>query len=248
MNRIITFFILTFLLFSFVAAQDTVRQDIIYLKNGEIYRGEIVLKTDEVLMLKTEDGRRYQFQLTEIEKIRQEYKLEKKNQRDSLNQRGFGGILNLNGGAAWAPGAFNISPAGAVSVAIGTKSTFNSNAFLGIGAGYEAVFGIQKKEIGFLPLFIQLHTSLNKNKLSPALGTKIGYAFSLNDLYKGGALAHISGGINYNISSSSAFFLGAFGQVRGIYGTVTEKNQWGEFTAQSNAPLYSFGVSASYIF
>lgn len=72
MKRLIQLVALFLLLSISTFAQQAVTQSVITLKTGERYRGEIVMRTDEILMLKTGDGKRYQFRVGEIEKIKQE--------------------------------------------------------------------------------------------------------------------------------------------------------------------------------
>ncbi|MHB9140928.1 MAG: hypothetical protein ACYC25_03530 [Paludibacter sp.] len=52
-----------------LSAQENTVQDKITLKTSEIYVGKIVLKTNDMIMLSTMDGTRYQFQLSEIKKM-----------------------------------------------------------------------------------------------------------------------------------------------------------------------------------
>lgn len=46
--------------------QESASVDRITLKTGEIYIGEIVVKTSVMVMLKAKSGTRYQFQLSEL--------------------------------------------------------------------------------------------------------------------------------------------------------------------------------------
>ena len=43
--------------------------DVIYLKNGEKYIGKIILNNEQIVMLETEGGKKYQFQTSEIKEI-----------------------------------------------------------------------------------------------------------------------------------------------------------------------------------
>ena len=53
-------------------AQEAAPKDIIVLRNGDRLTGVIVLQTDETVMIQTDDGKRFQFQIGEIERIEQE--------------------------------------------------------------------------------------------------------------------------------------------------------------------------------
>ena len=63
-------FLIICLLFTLNAwCQLTALQDKITLKTGDVYVGEIVVKTDDLIMIKTKDGSKFQFQVSEISKI-----------------------------------------------------------------------------------------------------------------------------------------------------------------------------------
>ena len=57
---------------SFSLHAQKANEDVIWLKNGEKYTGEIVLRNADIVMLKTADGKQFQFQVSEIEKITQQ--------------------------------------------------------------------------------------------------------------------------------------------------------------------------------
>lgn len=250
MKKIIPLIILL-LLFSFhIFSQEKKREDIILLKNGETYRGEIVLKTNDILMLKTHDEKRFQFPINEISKIEQKNNEQGTAQTtDSTINKCFAGIINLSGGISSAPGAFSSSPVMNISMAFGSRNAFGTKAFLGLGIGYESIFGVENSDLDYIPVFIQIHESLkSKNKWSPAFGAKTGYAFAVNSQYKGGPLIQISAGANYKLTETSGMFFGVFSQVRQINGTMTEQNKWGDFTSKGNGALYSAGLTASFIF
>jgi len=250
MKKNIAFFTLFFILSFHVFSQETNREDIIFLNNGETYKGEIVLRTNDFLMLKTRDGKRFQFPINEISKIEQKNKERgTAGTSDSTVTGNFAGIINLSGGVSSAPGAFSTSPVMNISMAFGTRNAFGTKAFLGLGIGYESIFGIENSNLGYIPVFIQIHKSLNnKKKLNPAFGAKTGYAFALNEIYKGGPLLQISGGTNYILTRTSGLFFGIFCQVRQINGSMTEQYKWGNFSAKGNGALYSAGLTASFIF
>lgn len=243
----ITIFLL-FLLFLTMDtfAQQTVVVSVITLKTGEKYRGEIVVRNDEILMLKTEDGKRYQFLINEIEKIKQEPSAVSKKEivSEEKTKNLFGGMLSLNAGLGSAPGAIASSPVTNISVALGTHRTLGTNAFLGIGSGIETLF-TKNKALNYIPFFIGIHNDFGKVF---ACGLRTGYDFALNKLYKGGPMAEITGGISYRLTDTAGMYFGLFGQIRQINGPLTEKTPWGEFTGINNDALYNLGLKASYTF
>ncbi len=230
-------------------AQQTATQSVITLKTGERYRGEIVLRTDDIVMLKTGDGKRYQFQTAEIEKIRQETirEIQVDNDEHKIVKNLFGGIISLNGGVASASGAISISPSTNISLAMGSRNAFRTGAFLGLGIGLETIFA-KNNTFNYMPVFIQIHSHIPKISKNLACGIKTGYDFALNKVYKGGPMAEITGGLNYPLTDASGLFFGLYGQIRQINGQVTETTPWGKFTGTNNAALYNLGLKASFLF
>lgn len=249
--RKITLLLFVHLLFCVTLTAQEKQTESIKLKNGEIYQGEIVLRTAEIVMLKTADGRRYQFQTSEIEKIGLENTATTtKNELHQTNQGNFAGIATASGGLAAVPATnFGTSQALSVSLAFGSRNAFGTSAFAGVGAGYLTVFGNETQQnLSYIPLFIQTNIPLNDTKISPAIGTKAGYMFTLNDRYQGGVFFNISGGMNYKLTSHSSFYAALYAQAQRISGTVIERNEFGEFTRQGNTMIYSLGISTAFLF
>lgn len=227
-----------------IYAQQSVEKDVIFLKSGEKYSGIIVLKTDKMLMLKMDDGQRFQFELSNIEKIKKEIPViqEQKSENNAYNSTDIVERIGVCGGLETIKRGINTSPFAGMSLAIGTKDAFNSNTFLGVGTGYETNFATQNNEkISFVPLFIEVnHSFLDKN-FTPALDLKIGHKFSLQQSYKGGLFIAVSGGINLK----SAYYIGLFIDLQKTYGNVTETFSMGDFTSSSNTIIYKYGINGS---
>lgn len=239
---------MTFFISLQVFSQQPAQEDVIYLKNGEKYNGEIVLKTDEIVMLKTHDGKRFQFQLSEIKEISKEnVKMEEVG--ENVPKGNFAGLLQVNGGISSIKGGISSSPSINASLAFGSKNAFHSSTFLGVGVGYETIFVAQENEtLSFLPLFIQIKSILNDKKLSPAVNLKTGYAFHLQNEYKGGLFIHISGGLNYKVTEGSDLYFGLFCQTQRTYGSITETFPQGTFTSKTNGLINSVGLTTAFTF
>lgn len=238
------FWLLSLMIFS----QEANPKSVVFLKNGESLKGQVLMKTSEVLVLQTDDGGRYQFQLSEIDKIEQGRKSIEKESTGEISN--FAGIIELNGGLAYASleGA-QFSPLISGTVALGSRDFLKSTFFAGIGTGMEAVFSKEDNEnLLLVPLFIRLNKTFTDNSIKPYFGTDAGYAFCLNKEYKGGVLFKLTGGANFSVSRKLSFNVGVFGKIQQISGTVIEKNEWGEFLKQGTTPLYSTGLSFAFLF
>ncbi|MDD5184893.1 MAG: hypothetical protein PHS84_06480 [Paludibacter sp.] len=235
-----------------LSAQGNSVQDKITLKTGEIYVGKIVLKTNDMIMLNTIDGTRYQFQLSEIEKMETETKpnTSKVDKPDSIktttyNYGNFGGLVELSGGISNAKNSFGWSPNTQLSLIFGNKNLLGKNLFGGIGIGYNYTFlATSTKSIEFLPLFVHIRSSLKNKRTSPYFGMDIGYAFALNTGNSGGSLIKISAGLSHKISLKTIFFAGIYAGVQTFSGILTETNSLGSFTYTGETSMNNLGLKA----
>ncbi|HHT21776.1 MAG TPA: hypothetical protein GXZ87_00470 [Bacteroidales bacterium] len=250
MNRFSRLLVILLVITNTAFAQESIVRDVILLKSGEKVQGKIISQTDKVLTLKTDDGKRFQFQLSEIVSIEQEETTRKPEVKPTQHQGNFTGIIEINGGVASAKATpIPASPAMAVSLAFGSKNAFGSNGFLGLGVGYETSLAKNNSnKLTFLPVFILLQKTFTTNKTAPFIASHVGYTFKLNENYGGGAYFKLSGGVNFQIAEKTAFNIGLFGKIQQISGTIIEQNHLGEFMGEGNTKLYSAGLSLSFIF
>lgn len=245
------FFALIFFLLILTSGfgQELKPRDVIILKNGEKYSGQIILKSDETVMLQTDDGKRYQFQTAEIKEIEREKIKSRPQQREPKSNSNLGVLAELRGGIARSKSISLTSPETETSVAIGLRNAFGSKAFVGIGSGLDFIFAKDElKKMTFIPIFIQIHKNLTDNQIKPFIGTKIGYAIGVNENYKGGLSASLSSGINIPVSGRTSINIGIFGKIQQINGAVTEWNELGEFSKNGTAPIGAVGLNFSFLF
>lgn len=231
--------------------QETSSKDVIVLKNGNKFIGEIVLQTDDTVIFQTNDGKRYQFQTSEIERMGQKETkpIVKATEQHLREARNFSGLIEIKGGIANSTPASVTAPNFGCSVALGSRNAFGSQAFAGIGTGIEFVLAKEKgKKMAFIPIFIQVHKNLTDNQIKPFIGTKIGYTVSTTKNYKGGTAALLSSGISIPFFRRSAINVGIFGKIQQITGTIIVRNEWGDFTKHGTSPLVSTGGVVSFQF
>lgn len=244
-SLIVTFLILTFQVFS----QDANLQDKITLNNGEVYKGEIILKNNDMVMLKTDDGTRYQFQLSEIKSIEKEpasIKVEPEAQiveKQEDTSGNISGIIELAGGTSSAKNLFGNSPNLQISLIFGDKNAFGQNLFLGVGIGLNNTFLTQNSpSLSLLPIFVRIQKNLTNTRLSPILGMDAGYSFCVTKEYDGGAMIKIFAGIIYKLNYKSSIFANVYGGINSIAGNLIETNELGTFSYHGNTALNSVGI------
>jgi hypothetical protein len=231
-----------------LAGQEYVVCDKITLNTGEVYIGEIVVKTAEMVMITTKNGERYQFQMTEV--VRMEKATLTKNQQNSPKREtalqttgNFSAILEVAGGFSKADNISGLTPATQLSLVFGNRNVLGKGIFIGFGTGYNIGF-IQPTSINLIPLYFRIQSNLNKQKTAPFIGMDVGYALSTNKSFGGGSLAKISAGISHKINNRSTAFAGIYGGVNSIYGNLVETNKLGTFSYRGNTSMYSLGLKA----
>jgi len=243
-------FIITFLILSVqVFSQDVNLQDKITLNNGEVYKGEIILKNNDMVMLKTDNGTRYQFQLTEIKSIEKEQVSENTKTESQIPEKqeytsgNISGIIELAGGTSSAKNIFENAPNFQISLIFGDKNAFGQNLFFGVGIGLNNTFLPENSpSLSLLPLFVRIQKNLINNRLSPVLGMDAGYSFSVTKEYEGGAMIKIFGGIIYKLNYKSSIFANIYGGINSIAGSLIETNELGTFSYPGNTALNSVGI------
>lgn len=246
--------VVVFILLSFVClpifSQQPILRDVIYLKNGEKYIGEIVLKTEQIIMIQTIEGKKFQFQTAEISEIKQEDVKPGEKSGQVYNPSGnFAGLFQLSGGLSSIKGAVTTSPTVDLSLAFGTKKAFGKNLFLGGGAGFKNIIdGNNQRSLSFLPLFVQIKNIYSDKNVSPATNIKLGYAFPLQKSYSGGLYLYTSGGISIKTTENSNIYFGLHVQLQSTYGNITETLPQGTFTSKSNAVISDFGITTAFVF
>jgi hypothetical protein len=187
---------LAFLPFSSLAQNGM--QDVIYLKDGSIYKGAIIETVpNESYKIQSEGGNVYAVTIAEVEKITKE--------ELKYYQRGFGfgRYRNMRG---WRNDSIRYQPRergyfnevqvlienvqGGVRIVNGYK--FNRFAYLGIGIGFDRVFsnpfnprinGLDKKELAgtYLPLYLYYSgDGSTRGRFTPFYAVEAGYAMVFN--------------------------------------------------------------------
>lgn len=226
-------------------------QNKITLNTGEIYIGKVLLKNDEMIMISTKDGTRYQFPLSEIKKVESvgnesKFENDNGNQNDNISNN-FGGLLELSGGTASAKNSFGWAPNTQLSLMFGNKHLFGQQLFLGIGVGYNSSY-ITTNSISFLPLFLHIQSTLSKKRTAAFLGMDAGYAFAISKNHDGGAQVKVSGGISHKLSYKTTLIGGIYSGVQSFSGSLTEINDLGTFNYYGRTSMITIGVKFGFLF
>jgi hypothetical protein len=198
MKTILRSIIVMFAFLPFSSMAQNGMQDVIYLKDGSIYKGTIIETVpNESYKIQSEGGNVYAVAIAEVEKITKE---EMKYQNQGF---GFGMHRNMRG---WRNDSIRYQPRekgyfnevqvlienvqGGVRIVNGYK--FNRFAYLGVGIGFDRVFsnpfnprinGLEKKELAgtYLPLYLYYSgDGSTRGRFTPFYAVEAGYAMVFN--------------------------------------------------------------------
>lgn len=222
----------------------------ITLKNGTVYIGKITLKTESVVMLQTENGTRYQFPASDVEKIEPTEMLEKNAKNPyspDENNTDFAIMLDVSSNVFLKNAAFANTAAMQADIVLGAKNVAGKNLFLGLGAGYENIFA-KPANVHLLQIFGRIHKVFGNQRFSPFSAVDLGYAFVSDEGWKGGIFASASGGISVRISAENSLFLGLNLGIQGCHTMLTEVRNGIPYQYRGNAFLPKIGLKFGVMF
>jgi len=220
----------------------------ITLKSGAVFVGEVILKNDELIMLKDNTGARFQFAMPEIEKIEAATTLPTNSSKQvniKTTNGNFCAHFELSLGNASARKAFSMALAPQVGLTFGNRKSFGKDLYIGIGTGY---YWIADANLGLISAAFKIQTYTSKNRTSPFVGFESGYAFSATKNQGGGPFAKISFGINHRLNFKSAIYAGVSAAVYSISGKLSESTENGIFTYDGVTTINTLGLKVGFQF
>jgi len=196
--NIIKITLFLFLLNPLISNAQSALEDVVYLKNGSIIRGQIIeQKINKFVKIKCADRNIWVFQSSDIDSIKKETQPEIKKfetkSKGYVNNTDFGIMINRNG-------YFDVP----INFLMVNAYKFPFNTTLGIGTGIESFVD------PVIPLFLDAKYYVFDKKVSPFIILQTGYSFPFNkdtEEYqsKGGYLFNAGCGVRVFISKSSAW-------------------------------------------
>lgn len=211
--------------------------DLIYLKNGSVFKSKIIdYRQGDSITVEIAGGHILKFADSEIEKIQQigagvpEQKVEVREKRVRLSPEayrvkgGYGfGSIGFHGqtNGIWGPTA-------AVNLEAGGGYQFNRFLGIGLGTGYN-LYDVDRGE-SVIPLFLDYRMHPFKKNLGPYLNIALGYGFAVAEESfgiteaKGGVLFHPA--IGWRVPAGERFFFTFDLGARFQNAEFTQENQW----------------------
>lgn len=211
----------------------------IYLRTGERVEGAIIFQNEEVVIIRTAEGQRFQYPRLDVELIAEDAQSassdvsessDKSDQPDIKVTKKASILLELAGGPA-----VNANETGggfSIDLLVGSHHIGDRHIFIGGGVGYHGLFIGEK--YNFLPVQAAFRMPLMEQKHAPVFGLSIGYGIALSKSYTGGLYTSIDLGYRYQINPKTAVavllyshFQQASVEVAEVIGTDTYRNMKG---------------------
>ena len=205
MKQIVTIF---FCIFTFNTFAQKQNDDVLYLKNGSIYRGKITEKNEQIVKIETYDKNIFAAQLSDIQEIKQEVSLRKL--VNLYKEKGYVHYTEL-GPLAGSNRASNGVTTSAFSFQTVNGYKFNQYLFTGIGIGAD-LYAVQT----FVPIVLSVRGDFtNKGNKIPFYFVEGGYSINAtsNDVdgikYQGGNTFAAGLGLKILFNENTGFVIGA---------------------------------------
>ena len=227
------------------------------LRTGARVKGSIVFQNEEVVILRTEEGARFQYPRADIEQILSDEEAasaeetaspeetETPNEEITTSKKA-SILLEIAGGAAFQP---KEAVGGAVSadLLVGSHHIGDRHLFVGGGIGYHGIF-LGEDKYNFLPIQVAVRMPFTETKHAPVFGVSVGYGVALSKNYLGGIYAGGDFGYRCQINPKSAVALVAFVQFQQAVVPTTTVLDETSYTTNSGRNLVNTGIKLALYF
>ena len=192
MKKSITLLFLFFSLAMIVSAQSKT-QDVVYLNNGSIIRGEIIEQIpNQLLKIETADGSVFVYKMNQVKKITKE-QITSSNNTNS----GYLGIVDFG----YDIGVGNL---GIDRLKFDIINGYKFNPYISIGLG-TGVHYYSDYQAALVPIFANFRAHFLDADVSPFINAEVGYAFdATNNFNSTGFILNPSVGASFYVSNAAA--------------------------------------------
>ena len=225
----------------------------IILRTGARVKGTIVFQNEEVVIIRNEEGARFQYPRAEVTAIMTEDVSEpdvpvwsEDTDEEITTSKKASILLELAGGAAVVP---NEKAGGAASVdlLVGSHHIRDRHLFVGGGLGYHGFF-MGAETYNFLPIQVAVRMPMTEKKHAPMFGVAAGYGVALSKDYLGGIYAGVDLGYRCQLNPRTALAVLIYAQFQQANVTVTSTIEGVEFTHSAGRSLVASGLKLAFYF
>ena len=224
--------------------------EVVVLRSGQRVRGEIVVRNSEVVIVRTSNGMRYQYPMSEVSAItldedQMDASTEKKD-NVSRKQQAVSLRAQAMGGALYVPNMGWGGYAGA-DLIVGANVMESKRVFVGGGVGYRARV-VNDKTYSFIPLQAIISSSLMDQQHSPIIGMNIGYGISTDRKVQGGICAGVELGWHYVVDENTSIVLGLSAEWQQAKVDVVETVIQKDYINHMGVNFITFGAKVAILF
>lgn len=198
--------------------QESAAQYRLLFHSGRVVVGEIVLRNEEVVIVKDSYGSRFQYPLSDIVEITEilEDKEQQVSGKGETNSRSVSNVKRTSLGVRVAGGLASLdgSLGGAIAAdfRLGANNLGGMHIFLGGQVGYRALI-VEGRTLSIIPIDVALELPVTQFQHTPMIGANIGYGIGLGGI-RGGVNAGLSIGYRYQFSRTGALHVGIGAEVQ----------------------------------
>lgn len=237
---------ITLLAFGWLTASAAV----VTLRSGKVVHGEVLVNNEEVVIIKTAEGNRFQYPASEVVSVKDSETEKTEETQSSSEEQKIQGrktsiLVSLVGGGTFIPQQHGGGHVGG-EIMIGSRYIGSKSLFLGGGIGVHGLFA-GGKTYTFLPLQLAVKVPFMEGKHSPYAGATVGYGFGLNKGVSGGIYTGAEVGYRYAFSSRSSLLLSLRAQfqqstIETVDAITDDEGVTTEFATKAGRSFVTLGV------
>ncbi len=216
----------------------------VVLKSGSKIQGEIILKNDDVVIIKKKDGTRFQYPCSEIQSILDDSSINTttdSQKQEPAHPRAVAVRVQAHGGTVYLP---NIGWGGQIGadLVVGTKKIGSTPILVGGSVGFRTNL-LSDKNYTFIPLQAVVSMPLSTKQHAPYIGMSVGYGCSTSKTTKGGICLSASAGWTYQVKPNLALLLSASAEWQNTQTEIIEIIDGEEYNNHKGGNFLSMGAT-----
>lgn len=224
----------------------------IILRTGARVKGTVVFQNEEVVIVRNEEGKRFQYMRSDVEEVlsddavvEEETKVEEA-EEDITTPKKASILLEVScAPAIMVP--FSTGGNAGVDFLAGTHHIKDKHIFIGAGIGYHGYF-MDGYAYNFLPIEAKLSLPFIEAKHAPLFGLAIGYGIALSKDYVGGIYTDLDFGYRYQINPKSALAVLVFASFQQARLKINETIDGSTYTNRTGRNFVTPGIKFALFF
>ena len=236
----------------FLASLLCAHAETIILRTGARVKGTVVFQNEEVVIVRNEEGKRFQYMRSDVEEVlsddaavEEEAKAEEA-EEDITTPKKASILLEVScAPAIMVP--FSTGGNAGVDFLAGTHHIKDKHIFIGAGIGYHGYF-MDGYTYNFLPIEAKISVPFIEAKHAPLFGLAIGYGIALSKDYVGGIYTDLDFGYRYQINPKSALAVLVFASFQQARLKINETIDGSTYTNRTGRNFVTPGIKFALFF